>query len=226
MAEEVKTEAAATTAGDEVIAGMKAKIDATSSELEKLKAEDNKRKADEEDSKKKKKQAEKLEAGKAQEELDAMNEQLRAAQTELEALRTAQRKRIDALLEQAPTEQKEKLAKWGEKLSLSDYEDFVREHLQTGSTKSEGEPVRPKAPPVVTPAGTKKVPDGKRELQPETVRILEDSGYESSIQAGERLVNDEGKLGLPVKPFIAMLKRISGKGRQMTTSRADEIARS
>ena len=78
---------------------------------------------------------------------------------------------------------------------------------------------------MVTPAGIKKVPDGKRELQPETVSILENSGYESSIQAGERLVNDEGKLGLPLKNFIATLKRMAGKGQRMTQSRADEVLR-
>ena len=127
MAEETnQTSNQQTTASEGILSEMKSKLDATAGELEKIKAEDKKRKDEEEETKKKKKQAEKIEAGKAVEELEATTKQLEAAQRELEELRTAQRKRIDALLEQAPSDKKEKLAKWGDKLSLSDYEDFVR----------------------------------------------------------------------------------------------------
>ena len=209
---------------NDIVAGLRAKLDETANDLNKIKEADAKRQAADSEAEKKKEQKKKIDSGKAQEEIDKLNEELRAAQEAVSSYRAEQKSRIESLVKQLPEEKQQSVAKWGEKMALSDYEEFVRGMFDS-SDKALDAPARPVAPPSLTPQGYKKLPDGKRELQPETISILEEYGYDNAIEVGRGLSAQDERFGLSNQKFIKLLKERSGRSQKMTREKSDEFFR-
>lgn len=161
--------------------------------------------------------------------MEAAEKREKDALGKLKAYEDKQRTRITESMKGLDDATKKRLGSLGEKVDLDEWESWVSAEVARsgdGAPAGDGTVV---APPVTNPSrGTKMAVDGKRDLPPRAMEILDDIGVDADASRSLTKVIKSDETGkeiivFPKKLLIKKIKERAQQPRRLTKENADKL---